>query len=169
MISGFKIGEINLTLSFEKLIQSQYYNELYMPIDKYISRNAPELYVKSHVIDDITSKRLEDFRINRVLSRKIKGDFIESELQIITELELKGRTKYGYESDSGELWLRVTVLYKLDNGLKDFTVTQIIKFNSSDYVSDDLGLTPEFVPYLRAKELDKVAEDILRKYYPAPQ
>ncbi len=107
MISGFKIGEINLTLSFEKLIQSQYYNELYMPIDKYISRNAPELYVKSHVIDDITSKRLEDFRINGVLSRKIKGDFIESELQIITELELKGRTKYGYESDSGELWLRV--------------------------------------------------------------
>ena len=166
MTSRFEIGEINLTLSFEKLIQSQYYNELYVSIDKYISRNAPELYVKSHVIDDITSKRLEDFRINRVLSRKIKGDFIESELQIITELEIKGRTKYGYDSDSGELWLRVTVLYKLDNGLKDFNVTQIIKFNSSDYVGDDLGLTPEFVPYLRAKELDKVAEDILRKYYP---
>ena len=155
-----------MTHSFEKLLQSKYYNDLYASIKEHISQNESDLYIKTNFLDSITSKTLIDFCINKVLSRKIKEDFIESELQIITELELKGRTKYGYESDSGELWLRATVLYKLDNGIKDFSIGRIIQFNSSEYVRDDLGLSPEFVPYIRAKELDKVAEDILREYYP---
>ncbi|CCI63033.1 hypothetical protein SDSE_1539 [Streptococcus dysgalactiae subsp. equisimilis AC-2713] len=155
-----------MTLSFEKLLQSNYYNELYKPIYKYIRKNDSDICIKSHVLKDITFKSLVDFRINRVLSRKIKGDFIESELQIIAELEINGHTKYGYESDSSELWLRVTVVYKLANGLNDFSVCKIVQFNSSDYVRDELGLSLEFVPYLRAKDLDIVAENILRKYYP---
>ena len=85
-----------MTLSFEKLLQSNYYNELYKPIYKYIRKNDSDICIKSHVLKDITFKSLVDFRINRVLSRKIKGDFIESELQIIAELEINGHTKYGY-------------------------------------------------------------------------
>ena len=110
--------------------------------------------------------KLDDFSIKKVLSRKVQDKFIISDLQVIANLEIKGDTKYGYESDSSNIWLRVKVMYKLKQGIHDFKIMSVVPFESSDYDRSNLGLSPEFVPYIKAKEMDDIAEEILKQYYP---
>ncbi|CQR25024.1 hypothetical protein BN1356_01367 [Streptococcus varani] len=153
--------------SFDKLLQSNYYNDIFEAVDNYIYRNSSEISVKSHTVEYSNFKKLDDFTIKKVLSRKLRDKFIVSELQVIASLEIKGKTKYGYETDSANLWLRVTVEYELNGGIHDFTVLQVIPFDPKDYDNSELGLSPKFVPYIKAKEMDGIAEEILRQYYPA--
>ena len=155
-----------LNRSFENFLESRYYNELYKAVDGYINRNRSDIPVMSHTITDPNYKKLGDFSIRKVMSRKIQDEFIVSNLQVIANLEIKGYTKYGYESDSSNIWLRIKVIYKLEQGIHDFKVMSVIPFDSSDYDSSDLGLSPEFVPYIKAKEMDDIAEEILRQYFP---
>ena len=91
---------------------------------------------------------------------------IVSELQVIASLEIKGQTKYGYETDSANFWLRVTVEYELNAGVHDFKVLKVIPFDPKDYDKRELGLSPEFVPYIKSTEFDDIAESILKQYYP---
>ena len=152
--------------SFEKLLESNFYNIIFKAVDNFIYTNKSNLSVKSHTITDPNYKKLDDFSIKKVLSRKTEEEFIVSELQVIANLEIKGYTQYGYDSDSSNIWLRIKVIYKLEQGIHDFKVMSVIPFDSSDYDASDLGLSPEFVPYVKAKEMDDIAEEILRQYFP---
>lgn len=152
--------------SFEKILQGDYYNEIYNSLESYIYRNSSEIRVKSNVVDNPNYKKLDDFTVEKVLSRKIRAGYILSELQVIASLEVKGHTKYGYESDNADFWFRVTVQYKLNDGVHELTVLDVIPFDSKDYDSSELGLSPQFVPYIKAKEMDDIAEEILKKYFP---
>lgn len=152
--------------SFEKILQGDYYNTIYNSLDSYIYRNGSEISVKSNVVDEPNYKKLDDFTVKKVLSRKIRADYILSELQVITSIEIKGHTRYGYESDNADFWFRVTVQFKLDDGVHELTVLDVIPFDSKNYDSSELGLSPQFVPYIKAKEMDDIAEEILKKYFP---
>lgn len=155
-----------MCISFEKLIDSKFHNEIFKEINSYVYHNRSELTVKSHVIDNPNYKKLDDFSIRKVLSRKVRKDLIISDLQVIASLEIKGHTKYGYETDSANIWLRVTVTFELNEGIHNFKICRIIPFVSTDFDNSELGLNPEFVPFIRAKEMDDIAEGILKKYYP---
>jgi hypothetical protein len=152
--------------SFEKLLESNFYNIIFKAIDSFIYSNKASLSVKSHTIIDPNYMKLDDFSIKKVLSRKVQDRFIISDLQVIANLEIKGYTKYGYESDSSNIWLRVKVMYKLKQGIHDFKIMSVVPFESSDYDGSNLGFSPEFVPYIKAKEMDDIAEEILKQYYP---
>lgn len=152
--------------SFEKLLQTKYYNDIFKKVDNYIYNNRSKISVKSYTIDSPNYKKLDDFTVKKVLSRKIRGGVIVSELQVVASLGIKGHTKYVYETDSANLWLRVTVEYKLDEGINDFNVLQVIRFDTNDYDNSEFGLSPTFVPYIQAKEMDDIAEGILKQYYP---
>ncbi|MDG3144564.1 XRE family transcriptional regulator [Streptococcus suis] len=152
--------------SFEKLLQSNYYNDIFKAVDNYIYHHRSYISVKSHTVEDPNFKKLDDFAIKKVLSRKVRDGIIVSELQVIASLEIKGQTKYGYEIDSANLWLRMTVEYELNEGIHNFTVLQVNPFDPKDYDNSELGLSPEFVPYIKAKDMDEIAEGILKQYYP---
>jgi|GEM_PF-5497720 len=111
-----------LNRSFENFLESRYYNELYKAVDGYINRNRSDIPVMSHTITDPNYKKLGDFSIRKVMSRKIQDEFIVSNLQVIANLEIKGYTKYGYESDSSNIWLRI----KWNNRGKKSTVWRCI-------------------------------------------
>lgn len=152
--------------SFEKLLQSNYYNDIFKAVDNYVYHHRSEISVKSHTVEHPNFKKLDDFTIKKVLSRKVRDGMIVSELQVIASLEIKGQTKYGYETDSANLWLRVTVEYELNEGIHDFKILKVIPFDPTDYDKRELGLSPEFVPYIKATEFDEIAEGILKQYYP---
>ncbi|MGF0071196.1 hypothetical protein [Streptococcus orisratti] len=85
--------------SFEKLLQTKYYNDIFKKVDNYIYNNRSEISVKSYTIDNPNYKKLDDFTVKKVLSRKIRGGgVIVSELQVVASLEIKGHTKYSYET-----------------------------------------------------------------------
>lgn len=152
--------------SFEKLLQSNYYNDIFKTVDNYIYHHGSEISVKSDTVEHPNFKKLDDFTIKKVLSRKVRDAMIVSELQVIASLEIKGQTKYGYETDSANFWLRVTVEYELNAGVHDFKVLKVIPFDPKDYDKRELGLSPEFVPYIKSTEFDDIAESILKQYYP---
>ena len=151
---------------FEKFIQTNYYNDIYKKVENYVYRHRSEIVVRSYTIENPNFKQLDDFVVRKVLSRKVRDEKIISELQVIATLEIRGHIKYGYETDSTDIWLRVTVEYELDEGMHHFKVFQVTPFDSNDYDTSELGLSPEFVPYIKAKEMDEIAEGILKEYYP---
>lgn len=122
--------------SFEKLLQTKYYNDIFKKVDNYIYNNRSEISVKSYTIDNPNYKKLDDFTVKKVLSREIRGGVIVSELQVVASLEIKGHTKYSYETDSANLWLIVTVEYKLDEGIHDFNNQSAHLFSSIEPLID---------------------------------
>lgn len=153
--------------SFEKFIQTTYYNDIFQRVKNYVYHHCSDKLMRSHIIDNPNFKQLNDFKVKKVLSRKIKNGLIVSELQIIASLDIRGHTKYGYKTDSSDIWLRVRVEFELDEGIHNFKVVRIIPFDVKDYDKSELGLSSEFVPYIKAKDMDDIAEEILKKYYPA--
>ena len=95
------------------------------------------------------------------------GGVLESHLLVVAILEIKGHSKYGHEIDSAEIWLDVTVSYQLNNGLHHFSVGNITEYDATNKeMKQTPDFTLEFVPYIYARDMEQVAEGIVRRYYP---
>ncbi|WP_367126830.1 hypothetical protein [Streptococcus suis] len=77
--------------SFEKLLQSNYYNDIFKAVDNYIYHHRSEISVKSDTVEHPNFKKLDDFTIKKVLSRKVRDAMIVSELKSLLLLKLRGR------------------------------------------------------------------------------
>lgn len=150
------------TLNFTKYLKNAFYNELFRSINTYIFRNKENIRVSKTNIDNINFKALDDFDIRKVLSSKIINQHLYSVLQVVCSLEVKGFGKYGYEKDSGEIWLNVHVSYHFNNGIKNF---HVIKVEDTDNrIEFESEFTDGFVPLISANNIENVAENILKTY-----
>ena len=153
-------------MSFKTLFQNSFYNELFTQINSYVYNSRESLNISSYSIDDIKFTKLDDFSIKRIHASNKSGDFIVSDLLVIGFLNIGGHGRFGYEKDSVEIWLSVKVKYLLADGLHQFSVLKIKPYVPSSEKGPTPYFSKEFVPYVSAKNMDSIAEDILEQYYP---
>lgn len=106
----------------EKVIAKTFYNEIFSSIERFIGRNRNQIKVLKCNLDDINFISLDDFEVRRILSTHRVNRKLKSYLQVIASVEAKGRNRYGYESEDGEIWITVSVSYRLEDGFKEFRV-----------------------------------------------
>ena len=143
--------------SFEKLLQSNYYNDIFKAVDNYIYHHRSYISVKSHTVEDPNFKKLDDFAIKKVLSRKVRDGIIVSELQVIASLEIKGQTKYGYETDSANLYSNKVIgghSPKIDNSNPNYATQTVITNN-------DGTASVDFVKQLDNGEISNIKHSTL--------
>jgi len=92
-------------------------------------------------------------------------DRIECKIAIRAEVEISGRGRRDYESDTTECWLSIPFSATLKNGLKNVNIGYASEYSRELFRAED-ALTKYLVPYIYAKDLDKHAEKFLERYCP---
>ncbi|ESV55762.1 hypothetical protein SAG0136_11320 [Streptococcus agalactiae LMG 14747] len=150
---------------FVKILKQSFYNELFKVLKSYIIQNRTALKVSKTNLLENKYVTLDDFDVRRILASKSSGSRLYSVLQIVCSLEVNGYGRYGYETDNGEVWLNVHVSYRLDDGIKDFTVVRVEDSdNKLDFTSE---FTDNFVPIISSSSMETIAEKILEKHQPS--
>lgn len=147
-----------MRLTFNKYVEKNFYNKFFSHISHYIETNLDSIIIKSNINHpDYIS--LYDFTIRKVLSTVNDGDKLKSYFQVVGNLEVGETTWYSNEIDNGECWFVVIANYKLDGGIKDFTIEKISDPDSINIPKAEF--TENFVPIISSKNFDNIASQIL--------
>ena len=148
----------------EKVIAKTFYNEIFSSVERFIGRNHSQIKVSKFNLDDINFISLDDFEVRRILSTHRLGHKLKSYLQVVASVEAKGRNRYGYESDDGEIWITISVSYRLEDGFKEFRV-EGVTLTDDDQIPES-EFTADFVPIINSKGLDRISNLILTDHQP---
>lgn len=142
-----------------------YYNQIFSKIKSYLFNNKGRLDLSTSVVPDPSYVELSDFQIMSINYHESDTDRIECKIAIRAEVEISGRGRRDYESDSTECWLSIPFSATLKNGLKHVNIGYASEYSRELFRAED-ALTKYLVPYIYAKDLDKHAEKFLERYCP---
>lgn len=151
--------------TFAAYLEDVYYNQIFSKIKSYLFNNKGRLDLSTSVVPDPSYVELSDFQIMRINYHESDTDRIECKIAIRAEVEIFGRGRRDYESDSTECWLSIPFSATLKNGLKHVNIGYASEYSRELFRAED-ALTKYLVPYIYAKDLDKHAEKFLERYCP---
>lgn len=151
--------------TFAAYLEDVYYNQIFSKIKSYLFNNKGRLDLSTSVVPDPSYVELSDFQIMSINYHESDTDRIECKIAIRAEVEISGRGRRDYESDSTECWLSIPFSATLKNGLKNVNIGYASEYSRELFRAED-ALTKYLVPYIYAKDLDKHAEKFLERYCP---
>jgi len=153
-------------MSFISTIQNNFYNYLFIELHSYVFNHRESIEIPSRRKGRILSIKLDAFTIKKMLASNLVNGLIESDLKVIAHLAVRVQTKFDMELDNADIQLFVRIRYHLENGLSQLEILQIKSYVHSNEKGPIPYFSTEFVPYIRSKDMDKIAEGILEAYYP---
>ena len=151
--------------TFAAYLEDVYYNQIFSKIKSYLFNNKGRLDLSTSVVPDPSYVELSDFQIMGISYHESDINRIECKITIRAEVEISGRGRRDYESDSTECWLSIPFAATLKNGLKHVNIGHASEYSRELFRAED-ALTKYLVPYIYAKDLDKHAEKFLERYCP---
>lgn len=151
--------------TFAAYLEDVYYNQIFSKIKSYIFNNKGRLDLSTSAVPDPSYVELSDFKIMGVNFHESDTDRIECKVTVRAEIEISGRGRRDYESDSTECWISIPLSATLRNGLQQVSIGYSSEYSRELFRAED-ALTKYLVPYIYAKDLDKHAERFLEKYCP---
>ena len=151
--------------TFAAYLEDVYYNQIFSKIKSYIFNNKGRLDLSTSSVPDPSYVELSDFKIMGVNFHESDTDRIECKVTVRAEIEIFGRGRRDYESDSTECWISIPFSATLRNGLQQVSIGYASEYSKELFRAED-ALTKYLVPYIYAKDLDKHAERFLEKYCP---
>ncbi|MGF2085417.1 helix-turn-helix domain-containing protein [Lactococcus lactis] len=145
--------------SFKKYIKKKFYNQLYEASSRFVVANKKDLgfYLGWVEVDDIEIKSIY---INSTSPKEIEFDVI-----INCDISMK-KWSESYEGELANRWLRVKCYGELNAGVKKFKIKQILQYEKDSNNEFKNPMSDELVPFIWKNDLEKVAEDFLRRHYP---
>lgn len=151
--------------TFAAYLEDVYYNQIFSKIKSYLYNNKGRIDLSTSVVPDPSYVELSDFKVVGVNFHESDTDRIECKVTVRAEVEISGRGRRDYESDSTECWLSIPFSATLKNGLQQVRIGYVSEYSRELFRAED-ALTKYLVPYIYAKDLDKHAEKFLEKYCP---
>lgn len=151
--------------SFEKYVETTYYNEIFNRVKSYIYYNKDNMDLATSTVPDPSKATLEDFKVKSVLFSDAPGYQIQFDLVIEAEVNIEGRGRYDWESDGAYPWLLVSCTGLLKNGLQNVQVGNVSVYSQKRF-EETKRLTRTLIPYISSRRLDEVAEQFVQKYCP---
>ena len=151
--------------SFSSYLEDVYYNQIFDRIKFYIINNRERMNLSTYSVPDPSYAELSDFHVMSVTFRDLDNDQIEFRASIQTEIEISGKRRRDFESDTTDCWFSISFSAVLNNGLHQVKLLDISEYSKERFNAED-SLTKYLVPYVYAKDLDSHAEKFLLKYCP---
>lgn len=151
--------------SFEKYAGDLLYNEIFQKLNGYIYANKDRLDLATYEVPDPSHVKLEDFEVTSAWFDNAPGYQLVFDLICSTEVEVSGRGKYDYETDTATPRFVVSCIGVLKDGLQDVRITRVDTYCEKKFDSQK-RLSKNLVPYVFAKNLNEIAEDFLARYCP---
>ena len=150
--------------SIFEYVKEKCYNGLCEAAEQYIEDNWPLMGLRSARVPRIDSVEFVDARVERVYVRNLPGDRIAFEVGLELELALYASDRHNDSEDECFPWIRVFCEGDLSCGLDDWEIRKIEPYNKAKAPPNSLsGALVPFIPY---KDLETVADNFLKEYYP---
>lgn len=157
---------IIISKTIEKYIENKYYDEIFNRCKGFILGHKSQLQFKSYLVLDASYVELDDIHVRSVIFKGEPGNHnIQFNACIEADVILKGLGRKSYEADTDSVWLKVSFFGILSEGLRDVKIIGVDEY-SRERFNKETRLDRYLVPYLYAEDLDKAAEDFLKRNYP---
>lgn len=153
--------------SFTKLLNEKFLDKLCEVSSAYIEEHRDGLDIKLHKVRKIGEIEIIETRIRKVYVNDLPKTKVDFDVILEVELVIKEADYHYDESDTCNLWIRVPcegdlLIHVSDWEINEEGVEQYFKKNlPSSCLSDSL------VPYISSCQLEKIATEFLKEYYPS--
>jgi hypothetical protein len=151
--------------SFRDVIEDRLFNEIFNALSIFIEDNPGKLEGNSHCVESPDEATLSDLEVKLVDITDSEGNEILFDVVVSAEIEIAETVKRNRETDGTEQWFRISCSAELEDGLKNFTISDIHIYNKYNNGKEN-HLSEYLVPIIRKDQLDDAAEAFLKKYYP---
>jgi len=151
--------------SFRDVIEDMFYDDIFNELLKYVEDNPDKMDSCSHSVESPDEASLSDFQVKLVDITDSDSNEILFDVVVSAEIEIAETVKRNRETDGIEQWFRISCSAELEDGLQNFTISDIHIYNK--YRNNKRNHLSEYlVPIIYKDKLDDVAEAFLAKYYP---
>lgn len=147
---------------FKEYMEDHYLDEMMKAINPIVIRNKDSF--ENDEFYEIKWVELSDAFVSGVTFKDLGDNWLEIRTSIDAVIEISGRTRYGYDSDSATRTYNVFFKGKLENGLHGVSVIKAEEYNKAVY-DKDKSLSQNLVPYMYEEDVERHAEDFLRRNF----
>ena len=147
---------------FKEYMEDNYLDMIMDRLSSYVIRNKDVF--ENDEIYEVKWVDLSDACVCGVTFKDIGNDWIEIRLSVDGEVEIKARTRYGIESFAETKTYNVFCKAVLNKGLHNLSITEITDYNKNQF-DRNKSLSQNLVPYMYEEDVEKHAEDFLKRNY----
>lgn len=149
--------------NFKEYMEDVYYDEIFNKIKGlvYVHKDSFE----SDIVYSVSYAELDDIHVSGVTFKERDDGLLEIRVSVDTDISVKGNGRYGYDETDEHCPYNVFFSARLENGLQQVTVIRAEEYNPAKFEKDK-SLSQDLVPYLYEEDVEKNAEDFLKRYYP---
>lgn len=152
---------------FDKYIFDTYYEQIVKTVKGFIFNNKDNTDLSTYMVPEPNGFiEFDNFELYKINYEIINNCELNLEIIVIANVIVRQYIKGEMEIDTKTKFVSVYAEVELDAGIKNFRIYNT-EFKSDQYKkSRNLKLSKDWVPYIRKKDFDAIAEKFLRKYYP---
>lgn len=153
--------------SFTKLLNEKFLDKLCEVSSAYIEEHRDGLDIKLRKVRKIGEIEIIETRIKKVYVNDLPKTKVAFDVILEVELVIKEADYHYDESDTCNLWIRVPCEGDLLIHVSDW---EIIEEGVEQYFKKNLPgscLSDSLVPYISSCQLEKIATEFLKEYYPS--
>lgn len=152
---------------FDKYIFDTYYEQIVKTVKGFIFNNKDNTDLSTYMVPEPNGFiEFDNFELYKINYEIINNCELNLEIIVIADVIVRQYIKGEMEVDTKTKFVSVYAEVELDDGIKNFRIYNT-EFKSDQYKkSRNLKLSKDWVPYIRKKDFDDIAEKFLRKYYP---
>lgn len=151
--------------SFEEYMYDNYYDEIHGTVRNFLFQKKGSSFLSSQAVPDVKYFEMEDFHIEGASFSSNGNNILDFRLTLTVEVNISGKSRYDYESESKSVWVSVYFTSLLENGLHNVRITKVDEYSQERFKKED-KLNHFLVPYLYSEDADIVAEKILKEWCP---
>lgn len=152
---------------FDKYIFDTYHEQIVKTVKGFIFNNKDNTDLSTYMVPEPNGFiEFDNFELYKINYEIINNCELNLEIIVIADVIVRQYIKGEMEVDTKTKFVSVYAEVELDAGIKNFRIYNT-EFKSDQYKnSRNLKLIKDWVPYIRKKDFDDIAEKFLRKYYP---
>lgn len=149
--------------NFKEYMEDVYYDEIFNRIKGLVYTHKDSF--ESDSVYSVSYVQLEDIHVSGVTFKEKDEGLLEIRVSVDTDISVKGKGRYGYDETDEHRTYNVFFSARLEDGLKQVLITSAEEYNPAKF-DKDKSLSQDLVPYLYENDIEKNAEDFLKRNYP---
>lgn len=149
--------------NFKEYMEDVYYDEIFYKIKGLVYAQKDSF--ENDTVYSVSYVEPYDIHVSGVTFKEQENGFLEIRVSVDADISVKGKTRYGYEELSDDRIYNVFFTAKLENGLQQVKITKAEEYNQAKFEKDK-SLSQNLVPYMYEEDVERHAEDFLKRHYP---
>ena len=148
---------------FKEYMEENFYDDIFNRIKSFVAGQRDSF--ESDEIYNVKWVEVDDIHVSGVTFKEMEGGFLEIRTSVDADVDVEGKARYGYDHFAVTKTYNVFFQALLENGLQQVKITKVEEYNPNTY-ERDRSLSQNLVPYMYEEDVEKHAEDFLKRHYP---